>query len=176
VNPGRVAVLLGAVVVESRPGAGTTFRALFPRAVASVPARERPPREATPHVGGATVAVAEDDETVRRLAVRVLERYGYRVIAGCGVELLDLLARHDGVDLLLTDVIMPDTDGKELYGRLCDENPGLRVLYMSGHPDQVPSERGILKVDFIAKPFTVDQLLGRVREVLNGDRLRLTGH
>jgi PAS domain S-box-containing protein len=156
----------GSVVVESRPGVGTTFRVLFPRASGEV-TEERPSREASLHVGDETVAVAEDDETVRRLAVKVLERHGYRVIAGNGVELLDLLARHDGsVDLLLTDVIMPGTDGRELYARLCEEHPELRVLYMSGYPDQVLSERGILQVDFIAKPFSVDALLARVREAL----------
>lgn len=90
-------------------------------------------------------------------------------MAGNGVEALTLLESHDGpVDLLLTDVVMPGLNGKELFARAVNNHPGLKVLYMSGYTDSVIAHYGVLEngVEFIQKPFTLRGLATKVREVL----------
>jgi len=108
---------------------------------------------------------------VRDLALSFLKRQGYTVLAAeNGPEALTILASHDGpVDLLLTDVVMPEMDGKELFTRANERHPDLKVLYMSGYTDNVIAHRGVLDegVAFIQKPFNVQALASKVREVLD---------
>jgi len=117
------------------------------------------------------VLVAEDDEVVRRLTCSMLRKLGYRVISERTA--LDCLARaetHAGrIDLLLSDVVMPDMNGRELYERIRAVCPAVRVVYMSGYPDEVIADRGVLieGVRFIQKPFSQEQLAGKVREALD---------
>ena len=103
----------------------------------------------------------------------MLERAGYRTLdAASAAEAVELAGgRKDCPDLLLTDVVMPDINGKQLYLELSARMPGLRVLYMSGYTDNVIAHHGILEpgTQFIAKPFTVAALTTRIREVLDGD-------
>jgi CheY-like chemotaxis protein len=161
----------GAVDVASTPGAGTKFRLLFPGAnetPAAAHAAAAPPRERRDGM----VLLAEDEDALRRLVARVLERAGYSVIAARnGTEALACARQLTGaIDLLVTDVVMPGLGGAELAEALRARQPGLPVLLMSGYTDaeiaagigRVPGSR------FIQKPFTMGDLLARAAELLAG--------
>ena len=121
--------------------------------------------------GNETVLLVEDDPQVRNLTFQILSEAGYRIIsASNGREaLMALDSTSDVVDLLLTDVVMPGLNGKELYDLLKRKRKNLRVLYMSGYPDDVITSRGIMEkgVNFLHKPFTAGTLTARVRQVLD---------
>ena len=141
-------------------------------AVLRLPVKAREPAAAGPGSGrGETVLVVEDQPAVLSLAERILTRSGYRVLTADGpAAALELAREHAAeVDLLLTDVVMPDMNGRELAERIEGENPGLRILYMSGYAEDVVTHHGAPEegVDFIAKPFTAKQLVRRVREALD---------
>jgi CheY-like chemotaxis protein len=161
----------GHIVVESKPGRGTTFAIYYPAVSLAVetPPRERRPGESV-RAGSESVLLCEDDDVVRDLTARVLRSAGYQVLcAAGGSEALRLVEQHEGaIDLLITDVIMADIDGKRLAEQLSEFRPGLRVLYTSGYPSGVIAERGILHegIQFLPKPYTRAELLKRVREVL----------
>jgi len=108
---------------------------------------------------------------VRGLAQRILEQKGYHVLmAENGRQALSIMAGYDGpVDLLLSDVVMPEMNGRQLYTTIAKDHPGMKVLYMSGYSDNVIAHRGILDsgVQFIQKPFTVEALAVKVRETLD---------
>ncbi|WP_437683295.1 ATP-binding protein [Sorangium sp. So ce131] len=160
----------GHIEVESEIGRGTTFRVYLPRVEDRsevAPARARP----SPAGGDETVLVVEDDDAVRKLIVEVLERRGYGVLsAASGEEALGALA-HDGVeaiDLLLTDLVMPGMNGRELAERALAIQPRARVLYMSGYADDVlagvdPERETVM----LQKPFTPEALAQRVRDMLD---------
>ena len=160
----------GNIWLYSEPGKGTTFKIYLP-AIAALPEDigKVVPAEALPRAGG-TVLVVEDDEQLRRLTHRALANQGYTVLeADRGSTALDIARRHKGhIDLLLTDVIMPDTNGRKLAEMIRAARPGLRVLYMSGYPDGAIASHGMLEpgVAYLAKPFTTDAVTRRVREVL----------
>ena len=113
----------------------------------------------------------EDNEQVRALAKAVLKRQGYSVlVAEKGPEAFTILEAYDDpVQLLLTDVIMPEMNGKELFNILVERHPGLKVLYMSGYTDNTITSGGMLDkgVIFIQKPFNVQTLAVKVREMLD---------
>ena len=161
----------GHMSLYSELGQGTTAKVYLPGVTDSAEPVEVTSAGEISH-GTETIMVVEDDETVRMLACQMLERAGYRTIECDGAEqALALAETHDGgFDLLLTDVVMPGANGKELYSRLQARMPELRVLYMSGYTDNVIAHHGILEpgTHFIAKPFTVALLTSRVREVLDG--------
>jgi len=162
----------GHVWVYSEVGKGSTFKVYLPVSEQS-PAESTVEEEAASHMQGSeTILLTEDNDQVRHLAEAVLKRQGYTVlVAGRGAEALGLLKAHAGkVDLLLTDVVMPDMNGKVLFEKSAAVQPGLRVLYMSGYTDDVIANRGVLDegVRFIQKPFTVRALAAKVREVLEG--------
>lgn len=127
----------------------------------------------TPH-GRETVLVVEDDEAVRELAREILEKTGYTVLeARHGVEALLISDRHTGpIHLLLTDVIMPQLNGRGLAQRLTSLRPDTKVLYMSGYTTKDLISHGMLDagVAFLQKPFTPDGLALRVRQVLDAPR------
>jgi PAS domain S-box-containing protein len=160
----------GNIWLYSEPGKGTTFKIYLP-AIAAVPEDigKVAPAEAAPRRGG-TVLVVEDDEQLRRLTHRALASQGYTVLeADRGSTALDIARRHKGhIDLLLTDVIMPDTNGRKLAETMRAARPELRVLYMSGYPDGAIASHGMLEpgVAYLAKPFTTEAVARRVREVL----------
>jgi CheY-like chemotaxis protein len=120
--------------------------------------------------GRETVLVAEDQAEVRRLAMRILQSNGYRLLeASSGPEALAVSGGHAGtIDLLVTDVIMPEMTGRELANRLRQLRPRMKVLYVSGYPADVMGREGILDagVAYLPKPFTPAQLSIKVREVL----------
>jgi CheY-like chemotaxis protein len=131
--------------------------------------------ERTPRGTGETVLIVEDEPALRDLACRILDNAGYRVLAAeSGAEALKLGAEHPGdIDLLLTDVIMPGALGKEVAERLLEQDPQLRVLYMSGYAQPILASRGTLDpgVTLIEKPFGRTELLAAVRRQL--DRVAL---
>jgi CheY-like chemotaxis protein len=120
---------------------------------------------------GETILLAEDEPAVRTLVGAILRRQGYRVLdAQGGADALALAAAHEGrIDLLLTDVVMPDTNGVQLAKRLVRDRPDLKVVYMSGYAEHALAD-GVDRdaiVHFISKPFTSNVLCARVREVLD---------
>jgi len=158
----------------SEPGQGTTFKIYLPAAESSVESKVQGV-EVLPEcsIGGTeTVMVVEDNDMVRQLTVDILSRRGYRVMAAAGgAACLELLDAHTGpLDLLVTDVVMPEINGKMLYKQVAQRIPGIKVLYMSGYTENVIASRGVLDqgVNFIQKPFAPNSLAAKVREVLAG--------
>ena len=159
----------GTIWVYSEPGVGTTFRILLPE-VDAAPVAVGPPVD-DPARGEETVLLVEDEDVVRSLACRVLERAGFAVLAvGDPEEALELAATHPGrVDLLLTDVIMPRIQGPELAERIAAVRPGLRVLFTSGYTAGGAGVTAAIPTDarFIDKPFTPSGLVAAVRAALD---------
>jgi hypothetical protein len=159
----------GAITIDSTPGAGTTFRIYFPEVVASELVRPETPRATLEMTERHTVLVVEDEESVRTLVVRMLERAGYRVLqAPNGAAALSLVGtRLPEVDLLLTDIVMPGMRGPELYEVLRTARPDLRAVFMSGYPAEdghgAPA-RG--QPPILAKPFTTEDLEAAVADGL----------
>jgi len=160
----------GHISVSSQPGAGASFLIYLPR-VEAEPVTEADARDERPVRGHETVLVVEDQDMVRTLAVRTLQSQGYRVIeARSGGEALVIAEQHRGeIGLLLTDVIMPKMNGKQLYERLLAFDPHLKALFMSGYTDAEIAHHGILEegLHFIPKPFKPQDLAGLVRRVLD---------
>jgi PAS domain S-box-containing protein len=163
----------GNIWVYSEPDHGTSFKIYLPRTPGQVAAAAR---GRAPEVvrGDETVLVVEDEQSVRRLIVRVLQTHGYRVLtAESGDHALEVCHESgDDIDLLLVDVVMPRMSGRELAGRLAGSIPELAVLYMSGYTDNAIVHHGVLEpgTRFIAKPFTDRSLARKVREVLDEGR------
>jgi PAS domain S-box-containing protein len=159
----------GAITCASEVGLGTTFEILLP-SVDQAASEDSPLTPAVHDRGSATVLVVEDDEGLRRLMVRVLERSAYRVLEAESAEsALELVAgRADTIDLLLSDVVMGPTTGHDLARTLQSENPILRVLLTSGSADPTVLE-GLApgSAIFLAKPFKPSELIDRVHEVLD---------
>lgn len=161
----------GAIYVYSEPGHGTTFRVYLPRA--DRPVVPHPAVRAEPRPGGSeTILVVEDEESVRRLAVAVLTRCGYTALEAANAREATALAHSSEkpVDLLLTDVVMPSVSGPELARQLVAEQPGLKVLYMSGYAGNAVDRHmlGGHAAELLAKPFSPDQLARIVRRTLDG--------
>lgn len=164
----------GFVNVYSEPRRGTTFRIYLPRSGEDAPAFARRDRSEVRRGEGETVLVVEDDEAILKLAVRMLESLGYSVLGSRTPSTAIAQAEeHTGrIHLLLTDVVMPEMNGRELAARLKAIRPDLHVVYMSGYTANVIAHRGVLEegVSFVAKPFSLEDLADRVREALGGDR------
>jgi CheY-like chemotaxis protein len=161
----------GYVWAESRPGGGTVFTILLPRANEdAAPAVPAPARVQLRGTG--TVLLVEDDPAVRGMIHRVLDRSGYVVIeADDGEQALRLAAAHHGpIDLMLTDVVMPGMSGRELARHLAPLRPETRVLYASGYTDDAIAHHGVLEagMNLIEKPFSPDALIRRVQELIGG--------
>ena len=159
----------GRITVESEPGAGSLFRIHLPRVREE--ARPEPlPEVAQLPTGREIVLLVEDDDDVRALAGRLLERLGYRVHAfGSGsAAILTARGMPEPPDLLLTDVVMPEMNGRQLaeeIRRLC---PGIRVVYSSGYADNVLQQHGVAqeRVEFLPKPYSAEELARSVRAAL----------
>jgi len=161
----------GNIWVYSEPGKGTTFKVYLPVSGETKAEQQTEVKTSTISRGSETILLAEDDEFVRKLAHTVLKQSGYTVLtAKNGTDALQVLKSHDGqVHLLLTDVVMPEMNGKELFNRAVENHPNLKVLYMSGYTDNVIAHSGVLEkgVAFIQKPFNVNDLTAKVREMLD---------
>ena len=166
---GIVRQSFGEVSVRSAPGAGSTFVVRLPRVepdeLRAGEGEFDPPVEP----GSETILLVEDEDVVRTLARRVLERSGYTVLACAdGAEALDVAERHERpIHLLLTDVVMPGLRGHEVAARVSASRPEIKVLYMSGYADEaLLGPTAIAHEALIEKPFAVDNLTRRVREAL----------
>ena len=166
----------GFIWVESEPGQGSTFKIYFPCLEEGLPTPEPakvrgPARLAR---GKETILVVEDEAGVRSLVRETLKSKGYHILEAEGAaQALEIAERHSKpIHLLLTDVVMPHIDGKELAERLRTLHPETKVLYMSGYTDDAFARRGIseAKLPLLQKPFLPDALLLKVREVLKRKR------
>jgi PAS domain S-box-containing protein len=162
----------GNIWAYSEPDKGATFKIYLPRVDEPLKEiRERVVSEELPR-GSETILAVEDEEKVRKLAVQILKGQGYTVLeASHGEEAMKVAKEHggDGIQLLLTDVVMPGMSGSELAKTLGSLLPKMRVLYMSGYTDNAIVHHGVLEegVNYIQKPFTVGALARKVREVLD---------
>jgi two-component system, cell cycle sensor histidine kinase and response regulator CckA len=160
----------GFIWVYSEPGYGTTFKIYLPLVGAPAGEHHRPPRPAAPLPGARTVLLVEDEETVRKLVCEVLKLNGVQVIgAASGEEAISVCEQHpEQIDLLITDVVMPEMSGSELAERLASTHPEMKVLYMSGYTDDAIVHHGILnsEITFIQKPFTAANLVSEVSKAL----------
>ena len=159
----------GEVTVDSEPGQGTTFKIYLP--CFNHTGEPEPDRtKSAPRGGGETVLIVEDEQAVRSIAVRILKGLGYATLeAASGADALKTAGDFPAdIQLLLTDVVMPQMSGHSLAEKLKELRPGLRVLYMSGYPENVISHQGTLDpgVSFLPKPFSEESMATRVREVL----------
>ena len=162
----------GFASVYSEPGRGTTFRICLPRCDAPVPPAsgtfdEPPP----PRRGSETVLLVEDERSVRVTTTRFLEMAGYTVLtATTPADAIALMAERTApVDLLVSDLVMPGMSGRDLAARLAAERPEMKCLFISGYTEKVVSRHGILEpgVEFLAKPFTREQIVRKMRELLD---------
>jgi len=162
----------GGVFVYSEPGKGTTFKVYLPRSDDLIDAPVVPPPPSDLR-GSETILLVEDDEQVRAVTRRILERNGYQVLVAqnAGEALLAQEQSGAAIHLLLTDVVMPRMSGAELATRLTARWPALKVLYMSGYTDGSIVSHGVLEggVAFLQKPFTSEQLARKLRSVLDGN-------
>jgi len=164
----------GYVWIYSEPAQGTALKLYFPEVSAAAAfgtASEYQPTMKTPNRGSETILLVEDEEAVRGLACRILERQGYRVIpAQHGRDAMEIATRETGqIDLVLTDVVMPGMNGRGLVERLAGIRPAIKSLYMSGYTDDDIIRRGFIEPSksFLQKPFTSEALLETVRKVLD---------
>jgi two-component system, cell cycle sensor histidine kinase and response regulator CckA len=161
----------GHISFSSEAGKGTTARVFLPLSLeAAESAPEEGPRPDA-EGGAETVLLVEDEPAVQRLAARILSMAGYRVLAASGGDEALAIARETPPDLLLTDVVMPGMSGPELAKRLAEEHSGVRVLFTSGYTADAMERHGVPSegAHFLPKPYTVDELTSRVREVLDRD-------
>ena len=160
----------GMIEVESEPGAGSTFRLYIPM-IAEEPAEEKPAADPNVPGGGESILVAEDEGEVRRLVTLLLESKGYTVLtASNGKETLQMLADHkERIDLALLDVVMPEIGGRELYEKIKEIRPSLRVLFNTGYAAETIDTNFLSenKLKIIQKPYTPEVLLRVVREMLD---------
>ena len=162
----------GHLKIYSEVGHGTTMKIYLPRFTGLVPESAAPDEAAheAPRANGETILVVEDEERVRQVSVDALRELGYDVLqAADGDQALAVLALHPEIDLLFTDVVMPNMNGRQLAEKARAARPDLRILYTTGYTRNAIVHNGMLdaEVAFLAKPFTVDQLARKIRRVLD---------
>lgn len=161
----------GHIQVYSEPGQGTVFKIYFPRVEGEAGVPVELPHQTLP-VGSETILLIEDDAAVRSVTRSILEKSGYTVLeALTGEQALQIAERHpQPIDLLITDLVMPQMGGRELAERINLLHPDTPVLYMSGYTDDAVVRHGVLTAEmaFLQKPFTALQLSQKVRETLEG--------
>jgi CheY-like chemotaxis protein len=167
----------GFIFVDSQPQRGTAFRAYFPRVDAHKDAEVATAQNSLvlprANHGKETILLVEDETHLRHLIRQYLETQGYRILeAEDGAAALQIVAGHQGaIDLLLTDVVMPGMNGRELAAEVANLLPNLRVLYMSGYTENAVGQDGMLDagINLLQKPFSLPALKGRICEVLDAD-------
>jgi PAS domain S-box-containing protein len=161
----------GTISVYSEPGRGTTFKIYLPRATADSQEIEQPSASRESPRGSETILLVEDESLVRSLELETLEDSGYTVLeAYSPSHAIDLCRQHQGpIDLLLTDVVMPEMSGPELADQLALIRPAMKVLYASGYADGAIVNQGVLEpgTAFLPKPLTPSALARKVRDVLD---------
>jgi len=161
----------GYIWVDSEPERGTTFKICLPRVEPEDELAQLPVESSRPRPGSEHILLVEDEDAVRSVAARVLSNQGYTVIqARNGQEALRLLSEQvESIDLILTDVVMPDMGGLALGEKLKVVKPEVRLLYMSGYSqaDKLQPGMGNFELPFLQKPFSAESLILKVREVLD---------
>jgi two-component system cell cycle sensor histidine kinase/response regulator CckA len=161
----------GSVSVYSEKGRGSSFKVFLPRVISGQAVEKQVSIKDTVARGTETILVVEDDEVVRDFVTNMLEALGYRVLAAedsdHGIEVAKTFEGE--IDLLLTDVVMPRMNGRELYEMLRRTRSGIRVLFMSGYTTNVIGHQCVIDegVPFIAKPFTIHSIAQKIRNVLD---------
>lgn len=153
----------------SELGKGTTFKIYLP--VSAEKHSEKPENASASITGGnETILVVDDDSSIRRLIQDILKPLGYRILlASDGDEALDMIKKNGSVDVLLTDVIMPNMNGRQLADIFFRDYPGVKVIFMSGHTDETITQQGVLSEGdvLIEKPLSPSKLTSRLREILD---------
>lgn len=169
----------GNIWVYSEKGQGTTFKIYLPRIEQDDQTSEKEETASSIHKGSEIVMVAEDEPLLQELTGEFLTDSGYKVLtAGNGAEAIEIAKRHSGpIHLLITDAIMPGMSGRELAIQMLNLRPDIKVLYVSGYTDDAVLRNGMVgtEMDFLQKPFTRDQLIRKVREVLGVDECQTNG-
>ena len=174
----------GFILPESELGKGTTFKIFLPRYVVEdgdeagavrpqTIAAAKKELKATDLTGTGRVLLVEDEVEVRQFAVRALKRQGYQVLeATDGVEALEIMAANEGeIDIVVSDVVMPEMDGPALFKELRKRNPSIKVIFVSGYPNEAFRESmGSDNFAFLPKPFAAAQLFATVERALDRDR------
>jgi two-component system cell cycle sensor histidine kinase/response regulator CckA len=166
----------GNIWTYSEPGLGTTFKIYLSRVetAARVYKPKIRPKDMMAPGGTETILLVEDEEAVRSMVSKVLQNKGYTVLeASHGNDALEVCDKFEGsIHIMVTDVIMPQMSGRELAERLAPMRPEMRVLYMSGYPDNTIVQHGVLEpgTAFLQKPFTINALELKVREILDSSR------
>ncbi len=171
----------GFIYADSAPGKGTNFQVFLPRYIVeaeddlapvqiAAPREREKPVQASDLTGTGRVLLVEDEDVVRSFAVRALTRQGYEVLeASDGVEALEIVAQNEGrIDIVVTDVVMPEMDGPTMFKALRKTNPSIKVIFVSGYPNEAFRETlGTADVAFLPKPFSLPDLAAKVKEELN---------
>ncbi len=161
----------GFITIYSEPGWGTSVNVYLPRSRAAGETSSAPGARREPAGGDETVLLVDDEEAILRIGRKVLERFGYHVLAARSRdEALALVDGHVGpIHLLLTDVVMPETTGRELWESIEALRPAIKLLFMSGHSADIIGRQGMIEegVQFLQKPFSIRTLAAKVREVLD---------
>jgi signal transduction histidine kinase len=162
----------GHIKVYSEPGLGTTMKVYLPRHLGDEPQESGPSFETSAPQGsrGETIVVVEDDDSVRRLAVAMLVELGYRVVAfSNAASALRHFADDGPVDMLFTDVVMPEMNGRQLADAVRELRPELKVLFATGYTQNAIVHGGVLDrgVDLMVKPYPIDKLAKKIREMLD---------
>jgi len=160
----------GFINVYSEPGRGTLFKIYLPRHMAKAEYKIEKPKPQTVVTGNETILLVEDEPTILNMTTMMLERMGYTVLtATTPGETIRIAKEHPGsIDLLMTDVVMPEMNGPTLAKTLLSLYPGLKRLFMSGYTSNVIAHHGVLEEDvhFIQKPFSMQTLGKKIREAL----------
>ena len=168
----------GFIWIYSEPGKGTTFKVYLPKVKGDAEPEEKEQTPVDDLGGSETVLIVEDDNRLLKLAQKILQSYGYRILeAENGEEALKIGKEHEGpIHLLLTDVVMPSMGGREAADRLQPLYPQMKVIYMSGYTDNAIVHHGVLEpgLNFLGKPFTPESLVRKVREALDVGRSSFT--
>jgi two-component system, cell cycle sensor histidine kinase and response regulator CckA len=160
----------GSIEVSSEVGAGTSFEISLPR-VLEAPTRAKPSGRDLVMMGGAeTVFLVEDEEIVRKMVLKVLLRLGYHVFEAANGEqaLASMAAMREPIDLLITDVVMPGMNGRQLADQVAELHPETKVLFTSGYTEDIVVHHGVLEegLSFLGKPYSPQMLASKIREVL----------
>jgi len=163
----------GDITVHSQPGAGTSMDIYLPRVLQEVSRVAVEKAVSSNGHGSETILLVEDERLVRRVVTGILRKNGYTVLdAGSGPEALAIFERYEGpIDLLITDVVMPELNGRQLADMITAKHPRVAVLYMSGYTKDIIARRGVLEsgVSFIEKS-DISNMAVKVRQVLHARR------